>query len=234
MTHIPTQPDSFGAPGPTRHGEQPGRREAGPVRFTGTPRRRRLPYLLLGVLLVLGCAVGGVVTATQLGHREAVLELARPVSVGQLLSAADVREVSISTDTGLAVIPANKKSQAVGSPLAYSLPAGALLTKDLLGPARVPPPGQAVAAVGLTAGHFPPDLQPGNRVTVVVAPTGDAATGTPAVTASQWAATVTGVHADATNQTTVVSLQLADGDARQLAAAPAGQVSVVIVPGGAR
>jgi hypothetical protein len=186
------------------------------------------------VLLVLGCAAGGVVTATQLGHREAVLELARPVSVGQLLSAFDVREVSISTDTGLAVIPADQKPQAVGHPLAYSLPAGALLTKDLLGPAQVPPSGQAVAAVGLAAGQFPPDLQPGNRVTVVVAPNSDAATGTPAASALEWAATVVGVHADATNQSTVVSLQLADGDARQLAAAPTGQISVVVVHGGER
>jgi hypothetical protein len=197
-----------------------------------------MPYLLLGVLLVLGCAAGGVVVASQLGHRQSVLALARPVTVGQQLSARDVREVSISMGTGLAVIPAASKSQAVGHLVAYSLPAGTLLTKGVLGPARIPPAGQGVAAVGLKPGQFPPDLQPGNLVTVVVAPAADAGTsasssGTASSGPSSWEAVVLGVRTNSTDQTTVVSLQLAEADARELAAAPpAGQISVVVVHGG--
>ncbi|MEV0220734.1 SAF domain-containing protein [Streptomyces sp. NPDC050704] len=197
-------------------------------------RRRSLPYLLLGVLLVLGCATGGVVVATQLGHREAVLVLARPVSVGQELSARDVREVSISVDSSLAVIPARSRSQVQGRAVAYSLPAGALLTRDVLGEARVPPPGQAVAAVGLKAGQYPPDLQAGNRVTVVVAATSDTTDGSTSSRSSAWTATVTGVHSSTSDQVTAVSLQMARDDARQLAAAPTGQISVVMVHGGRR
>lgn len=227
-THVSAQPGYAGATNGARSG-------GGPRRVTGLPRRRRLPYLLLGVLLVLGCAAGGVVAATRLDHREAVLALARPVTVGQHLSPRDVREVSVSTDTGLAVVPAASKARVVGRPVAYSLPAGALLTKDLLGAAAVPPSGQAVAAVGLKAGQFPPGLQPGDQVAVVIAPPGDAASSTaPSSDVSSWSAVVTGVRTDGTDQTTVVSLQMAQADARALAAEPVGQVGVVVVHGGVR
>lgn len=222
-------PPSAAAAGPV-NGSAPG----GGRRVAGVPRRRRLPYLLLGVLLVLGCSAGGVVVATQLGHRQEVLALARPVTVGQELSARDLRVVSVSTGTGLDVVPAGSKTKVEGRPVAYSLPAGALLTGDLLGDARVPPAGQAVAAVGLKAGQFPPELQAGNRVTVVVAPTPGATTDTPSASAASWQAVVTGVRTDDSAQTTVVSLQMAQADAQALAAEPVGQVSVVVVHGSAR
>ncbi|MGP4083868.1 hypothetical protein [Streptomyces sp. KR55] len=203
-----------------------------PTRLTGMPRPRRLPYLLLGALLVLGCATAGVLVGTQLGYREAVLVLARPVSVGQQLSARDLREISVSADNSLETIPARSRSTVEGRPIAYSLPEGALLTTDVLGRAQVPPAGQAVAAVGLKAGQFPPGLQPGNRVTVVVASSGSEATGSATSSSSSWEATVIAVESRANEQTTVVSLQMDQGDARRLAAAPEGQISVVVVHGG--
>jgi hypothetical protein len=49
---------------------------------------------------------------------------------------------------------------------------------------------------------------------------------------STWDASVTDVQSDSTDQTTVISLQMAREDARELAAAPTGQISVVMVHGG--
>lgn len=233
-TRAPTHSDLEVEGGGSSTGRWTGRRDdQKPARVRGVSRRRSLPYLLLGVLLVLGCATGGVVVATQLGHREAVLVLARPVTVGQELSAQDVREVSISVDSSLAVIPARSRSEVQGRAFAYSLPAGALLTRHILGDARIPPPGQAVAAVGLKVGQYPSDLQAGSRVTVVAAAS-DTSTGSTASRSSAWDATVTGVHSSANDQVAAVSLQMARDDARQLATAPAGQISVVVVHGGVR
>jgi hypothetical protein len=63
---------------------------------TGGPRRRRrLPYLLLGVVLVVGCAAAGLLAGARVGSREPVLVLARAVTAGQVVSAADLREVRI-------------------------------------------------------------------------------------------------------------------------------------------
>ena len=206
-----------------------------PARLAGAPRQRRVPYLLVGILLVLGCAAAEVVVALRLGHRVPVLELARPVSVGQALTAQDVREVDVSAGTGLAVIPARSLATVVGRPVAYSLPAGTLLTRQVIGAAQVPPSGQAVAAVGLKAGQVPSGLQPGNHVTVVVEPDSNAVSGKADKPASlSWDAVVTDVKSDPTNQTTVVSMQMAVEDARQLAAVPAGQVDVVETSGGSQ
>jgi hypothetical protein len=236
-TRMPTSPNAT-APGDASHGWsgldlKPG----GQVRMTGAARRRRLPRLVLGVVLVAGCSVGGLVAGQVLGHRESVLVLARPVTAGHVLSAEDVRDVSVSADSGLAVVRASDELTVVGRQIAYGLPAGAVLTRDLLGTPQVPQPGQGVAAVGLKAGQFPPGLTPGTRVAVLVTPnngTTTSATGVGAPQTSQWIATVTAVVPDANNALTVVSLQLADADARALASAPSGQISVVAINGGGR
>lgn len=208
-----------------------------PARVSGVPRPRHVPYLLIGVLLVLGCTMGGVLLALHLGDRESVLVLARPVSVGQQLDARDLREVSLSKDSGVDAVPAHSRGSVEGRSVAYSLPAGALLTESALGDPRIPPAGQAVAAVGLKTGQFPAGLQPGNLVTVVAAPAnGSASSGSSAgegtVGAMSWQAAVTDVRAFRDDQMTVVTLQLAESDARELAAAPEGTVRIVVVHGG--
>ena len=231
-TRVPAQVDPVSPGSAPPAGWADRRNGKPPARMLSVPRLRRLPYLLVGVLLVLGCTAGGVVVATRAGHQEPVLVLARAVSVGQVLSDRDLREVSLPADSGLAFIPVSSRAKAEGRPVAYTLPAGTPLTKDLLGESRIPPNGQAVAAVGVKAGQFPPGVQPGNRVTVVVAPASATATGSMSSSSQAWDASVTDVRSDSTDQTTVISLQMTQEDARQLAAAPAGQIRVVMVHGG--
>ncbi|KLL10597.1 flagellar biosynthesis protein FlgA [Protofrankia sp. BMG5.30] len=201
--------------------------------MTGAPRRRRVPYLLLGVVLVVGCATAGLIAGARVGAREPVLVLARPVMVGQVLAAADLREVRVAAD-GVDTIPARGKDGVLGRPVAYSLPAGTVLGRAVLGAAQIPPPGAAIAAVALKAGQFPTGLSAGSRVLVVVAPGTSAVAAAPAAASRSWEATVVAVAARDTDQTMVVSLQLAEDDARALAAAPAGQIGIVVVSGGGR
>ncbi len=218
--------------GADRAGQRAGAPPA--TRLTGARRRRRVPYLLLGVVLVVGCAAAGLLAGARVGSRTPVLVLARPVTVGQVLAAADVREVRIAAD-GVDTVPAGERDRVLGRPVAYSLPAGTVLTRAAVGAAQVPPPGSAIAAVSLKAGQFPTGLSAGSRVTVVVAPaTSAASTASSGAAASSWEATVVAVAARDNDQTTVLSLQLTEEDARALAAAPAGQIGVVTVNGAGR
>lgn len=218
-------------------GQDAGRPGAGGSvsRVTAAPRRRSVPHLVAGALLVVVCAVGAVVAAGQLGGRESVLALARAVAAGQVLAGGDVRAVEVAAGTELDLLPAASVSAVVGRSVAYALPAGSLLTRAALGPAQVPAEGEAVAAVGLRAGQFPPQLQPGARVAVLVsagteqAPAG--AAGGPAAGAS-WTGVVVAVEPGGGEQTTVVSLRLSEPDARAVAAAAAGRVAVVVLGGG--
>ena len=214
-----------------------GKRPDAGSRLRSQTRRRSVPHLLVGALLVLACAVGFVLWSLTIGGRAAVLALARPVSVGQVLTAADLREVSITTDPGVSTMIASQASVVIGRSVATSLPAGSLLSPGVLGAALVPGPGQAIAALALKAGAFPVELAPGARVAVVVVPGSPMGPVSPlpgAGVVPVWLGTVTSVTAPTADQTTAVSVLLSDTAARQVAAVPGGQVSVVLLPGGGR
>ncbi|MGP3769762.1 hypothetical protein ACTWJ8_02925 [Streptomyces sp. SDT5-1] len=119
-----------------------------------------------------------------------------------------------------------------GRPVAYSLPAGTLLTESVVGDAKVPPPGSAVAAVGLKAGQFPPGLRAGNLVMVVMTSREEVSDEPTSETSTSWNATVMAVESPPNKETTVASLQMDNEAARQLATAREGDVAVVIVNGG--
>jgi hypothetical protein len=201
-----------------------------------------VPYLVGGALLVVVCAVSAVVVATRLGDRQLVLALTRTQSTGHVLGYGDVRSVEVGAESGVELLPATSLSTVVGQPLAYALPAGTLLTAAALGPPTVPGAGEAVAAVGLREGQFPPDLQPGATVAVLVTggadqPTGGPATGPAAGTA--WTGVVLAVTGQPSQSgqggdVTVVSLRMSEAQARAVATAPAGRLALVVLPGGER
>lgn len=193
-------------------------------------RRRRVPHLLLGLMLVPACAIGGAILATELGDRESVLALARPVAAGQVLVAQDLRQIALTVDSEMDVVVASAASTAVGQPLAFSLPEGTLVTRSVLGAPQIPEQGKAIAAVGLKPGQFPPDLSAGTTVAVLLAP----GQGTPDTAPKSWTAVVLGVSGRETEQTTVVSLRMSESDGRALSSAPAGQLSLLAIAGGNR
>ncbi|AHH98550.1 hypothetical protein KALB_5188 [Kutzneria albida DSM 43870] len=205
-----------------------------PSRLSGSGRRHSVPYLLLGILLIVVCAAGGVLAGMLVANRESMLALARPVTVGQPLTVQDLTHVSMAPDSGLDTVPASAASTVVGHPLAFSVPAGSLLTRSVLGTRQVPPPGRAIAAVGLKPGQFPPDLSSGTTVAVLTTPGQSATAGTSTGQTGAWTAVVTAVASRGTDQITVLSLQLSDSDARALASAPTGQLSVLAIAEGDR
>lgn len=199
-------------------------------RLVPARRRRNVPYLLAGALLVVVCAVAAVVTAGRLGDRASVLALARPVVAGQVLAPGDIRSVEVAAGAELGLVPATTPG-VVGRPVAFSLPAGTLLTRAVLGPAQTPAAGAAVAAVGLKPGQFPPEIEPGARVAVLVAAGSNPAAGAAPAAGTSWTGVVVAVAGSAGEQTTVVSVRMSEADARAMAAAPPGQLSVVLLGG---
>ncbi|MDA8275939.1 MAG: SAF domain-containing protein [Actinomycetota bacterium] len=190
--------------------------------------RRQTPLVVVGVLLVAGCALGFADASLSLASHEDVLAVSQPLAAGQVLASGDLRAVRVSTGAGLGVVPVADEASVVGRPVAVPLVAGALLSPGELGSASAVASGADVVAVALKAGLFPPDLAPGDRVQVV-----------PVVTASSGTATVSGSPVDATvlalqaapassNAATVFSLQVAKTDADGVASlAAAGEASLV-------
>jgi len=206
-----------------------------PVSRLRSPRRRSVPHLVVGALLVTSCTAGGVAWSLVAGQRQVALALAQPVHVGDRLTSADLREASVALDGVVDAIPATEAAAVIGEPLSVSLPAGVLLPRAALGAAPRLPEGRAVAALALDPGQAPQDVAPGAAVLVVLTadPTIDPADGA-AYPGAGWEGLVTSV-ADTQNQAgRVVSVELDTDDARQVAAAPVGRLSLLMVPGGDR
>lgn len=199
-------------------------------------RRRSVPHLVVGVVLVTSCAAGGVWWSALAGERVPALALARPVALGTVLAAGDLREVRVAVDGPVDVVPVRDASSVLGQRLAVSLPAGVLLSRRALGTPSGPPAGRAVAALALAPGQAPSDLGPGTTVLVVLtADPNTGSAGAAAVPMGGWRGLVTNitdVTSGPSGQGRVVSVELGVDDARHVAAAPAGRVSLVVVGGG--
>ena len=213
-----------------------------PSRLRPRPRRIRVPLAILGLLLVVACALGFGTVLTQVGRQYQVLVLSHPVDAGDVITASDLGLATVSTGTsGIAFITASNESTVIGRPAAVAIPAGAPLIAADLG-SLPPPAGQAVVAVLIKPGDAPPSLAPGAAVWVVITTPETQATGlspsaTPAATApAPVSATVTAVDTPsdtAITQGVIVSLRLPSSDVQTVTtAAAAGNVSLALVPPG--
>jgi len=215
-----------------------GQRAAEGARPGGTRtsgRHRQLPLVVVGVLLVVGCALAFTDASLHLGSREEVLVVAQPLSAGQVLTIGDLRAVRVSTGGGLDAVLVGEESSVLGRRTSVPLVAGAVLTTAEVGNAPPVGPGSDVVAVGLKAGSYPPDLAPGDRVQVVpVTTSASGSTGTVTI-GSPVGATVVAVEpasAESDNPT-VFSLQVSTSDADEVASlAAADQASLIEVGAG--
>jgi SAF domain len=204
-------------------------------------RRRRLPFVALGGLLVIVCVLAYAYGAVRLGDRVQVLAMARSVAAGQTLTTADLTQVSAARDSGVRLIPAAQATEVVGRSAVVPLVAGTLLMPDLIGEAAFPPAGKVTASVALKPGQYPQGLAVGARVVAYVSanPQGgtqpaSAATSTGGSAPARLPAVVLGVDLAGDGQgATVVTLLLDASDGPRLAAAPAGGVVLMqTAPGG--
>lgn len=200
------------------------RGERGPWR-TGR-RRRRVPYLALGGLLVVVCVLGFAAATVRLGQRVSVLAIAQPVAAGQRIEASDLTQVSAADDPSLGLIPVSQAASVEGRTAVVPLLPGTLLTHRLIGDSAFPPPGQMVASLAVKPGQYPQGLAAGAHVAVFLS-----AANTPGATSGQTStgggasqtrlsAVVLGVDPRGDGQgSTVVTLLLDASDAGRLAGA---------------
>ena len=135
-----------------------------------TPRRRRRwSRVTAGVATVLVCLFGFLAAASAVlgAHAVQVLAVARPVPAGAALTAADLTVVAMHPAAGVATMAAGDQAQVTGRTTAVPLTAGTLLSPADLGPPQYPPAGEAIVALPLSAGAFPPQMQAGARVGVM-------------------------------------------------------------------
>ena len=99
------------------------------------PRERRPALAALAVLLIVGGAAIAGLLALRADDRDSVLVLREAVSAGQPLTADQLTTAPVSLE-GLPSIPESEQAQIEGTYAATALPAGTVLTQDMLTPTR--------------------------------------------------------------------------------------------------
>ena len=199
-------------------------------------RQRQVPWIVLGVFLVVGFALTFAVVSLRTNDITRVLALTRSVTTGHVLRTSDLTEVGISAGPGLASVSVTSESSVVGRPVAVPLAAGALLTPSAVGSPRSLNSGDAVVGLALKPGQFPPGLTSGDQVRVI--DTGNNAAGSSDTVAPTVAPSVSGVILNVAPSTAgdgsaVLSLRVAGGDANAVALlASADAVALVLLPAG--
>ncbi len=217
----------YAGPDRRRRGKKGPSEAAVPV--VPAPKLRRRPVLVAGsfAAVCLG-ALLGVWTWSSTSNTHEVLALRQDVTRGETITQGDLVTVQVGLDPALRTIPGDRLSSLVGQRAAMDMAAGSLVTAAGVTKAVLPSEGMSVVGVAL-----PPSLMPGERllagdlVRIVATPgqQGDLGQEPPATIA----ATVAGLYPNGENGETVVSLEVPEGQAAELAArAATGKVALVL------
>lgn len=146
-----------------------------PVRV-GSGRRKRLPWLALAVVLVVGGGLLVGLLVQSAGDRTTVLAAARSLAPGQVIGEADLRVVDVGVDGEAALVSASSRRSVIGQVAVVGIPEGALLSPGQLAPEGGVEPGSVVVGALLGPGELPvPTLRSGDVVELIAVSGGQGA-----------------------------------------------------------
>jgi hypothetical protein len=208
-------------------------------RLPSAPRERKPALAALAVLLVALGAVAAGLLVINAGHRVAAVEIVQQVGQGEQIPASAIREVEISSDTGLDYVAWQYAGRVAGVYAATQIPAGTLLTEAMTSSTNNLAAGKVEVGLSLKAGQVPGNLLIGDTVEAFSVGTGSgcgtsanansASTDVPIATGT--VASLSG-SASETGNNAGVTLAVPSADAGTLACyASAGDVAITLMPG---
>ena len=203
------------------------------------PRERKPALAALAVLLVALGAVAAGLLVINAGHRVAAVEIVQQVGQGEQIPASAIREVEISSDSGLDYVAWQYAGRVAGVYAATEIPAGTLLTEAMTSSTNNLAAGKVEVGLSLKAGQVPGNLLIGDSVEAFPVGTGSgcgtsanansASTDVPIATGT--IASLSGSASEAGNDTGV-TLAVSSAEAGTLACyASAGDVAITLMPG---
>lgn len=133
----------------------------------GKKRSFRLPEIVLGVLLVAGCALVAVLWQRSTNTTTTVVVAARPISRGSVIVADDLRGAQVGGETS-AMIGGESAHVLLGRIAVVDIDADVPFTPTLLADERPLGTGEALTSMALDPGQLPPDLAPNDHVRIIV------------------------------------------------------------------
>src|SRR6202167_4105639 len=187
-------------------------------RMPSAPRERKPALAALAVLLVALGAVAAGLLVINAGHRVAAVEIVQQVGQGEQIPASAIREVEISSDTGLDYVAGQYAGGVAGVYAATEIPAGTLLTQAMTSSTNNLSAGKVEVGLSLKAGQTPGNLLIGNTVEAFPVGTGSGCSSTTGTSGDSNASapgvpittgTITSVSGSASASGTTASVTLA-------------------------
>jgi hypothetical protein len=164
-----------------------------------------MPEVVLGVLLVAGCAFGAVAWQRATNSTTTVVVASRHIARGSVIGVDDLRGAQVGGETG-AMIAGTDARLLLGKVAVVDIDAAVPLTPTLITDAAPLGIEEALSSVALEPGQFPPDLAAGDRVRIIVTSTTGAGAAITATLIDQ-IAVVWAVDPAADGRTTVVTMR---------------------------
>jgi len=139
------------------------------------PKRSfRLPEVVLGVLLVAGCALAAVLWQQSTNSTTTIVVAARPIARGSVITAEDLRGAQIGGET-TAMVSGDDAHFLLGKIAVADVALGVPLSPTLVVDEKSLGPDEALTSMALEPGQVPPDLAPNDHVRIVVTSPSDTA-----------------------------------------------------------
>ena len=144
-------------------------------RAQGAKPKQRVPELALGVVLVVGGALGAAWMAKGGNETITIVAASRELDAGHVVEPGDLVAKNVASDTASYFVGASDAKVLVGRALRTPVALGAPLGLNMLSELRPLTEGEILSSFTLQAGDFPPELSPGDTVRVALSPDPSAA-----------------------------------------------------------
>ncbi len=136
---------------------------------TSASRQRQLPWVALGLLLLVMSMLGFALWSVQQAKRTPVLVAGVAIEAGTEIERGDLILVSVGADSGLELLQAGQEDLVVGRVARGPIPIGTPLSLALVVSAsEAVPAGLAVVGAALVPGEYPTSsLRAGDRVRLI-------------------------------------------------------------------
>src|ERR1700761_7200569 len=133
-------------------------------RLPSAPRERKPALFALAILLVaLGAGAAGLLVI-RAGAKVEAIEIVQQVNQNVQLPATSLEEVGISAGSGVSYVPWSEAAQVEKYFAATTIPAGTLLTENMVSTTSGLATNEDIVGLSLKAGQMPATLQPGDKV----------------------------------------------------------------------
>jgi hypothetical protein len=198
----------------------PSRPPAAPRGFR--PPSRRRARIALGVFVAAIAVAGNLLVYASLDHKAEVLQVVRDIPAGDLVSASDLRVVTVDVDATVPTVAPDAIGSVVNQYARVHIAAGTLMVGVLVQPSPLVTAGQGVVAVEIRPSHVPAGLRERSRVMLVVVDR-DGSTGL----VTEGRVVARGDAAGATDGVMGLSVEVAQADAAAIAAADDVRVALL-------